>query len=437
MTTRRARRWLRPLCTVLLLALAAAAPAQVYNKQNSGVSPPPASAPSSPSNNNRAPGTAPERADAPASAAGSPGNVAPSNAPRSPSQPVAPSRAPSRPDAPSRADAPAQAGSPANKAPASDDPRSPPTAPRPPADGRAPSNAPRHADSDALSPTTPADTRGRLAADIAALAPQRPGHVDLYVLGIAGDGSERVFENEVRHLENLAAQRLDAAGRVLTLANHPPRGGLRPLPAADPDSIAAALAGLGKVMDRDEDVLLLYVTTHGTEDHQLLLRRPGQGDRLLEPEPLRKALDASGIRHRVLVISACFSGGFAKALNSPDTLLLMAARRDRPSFGCGNDSAATYFGRAWLVDALNTTVDIDAAFRQAAQAIEKREVSEGRQPSLPQANRGANISATLAAWRAGFTPGPAVPYPHADPVEAPRPPRAPRVRPADERHASR
>ena len=71
-----------------------------------------------------------------------------------------------------------------------------------------------------------------LARDIAALAPQRPGHVDLCVLGVAGDGSEEVFRNEVLHLENLATRRLDAAGRVLVPANHEPVPLQRPLPPA-------------------------------------------------------------------------------------------------------------------------------------------------------------------------------------------------------------
>lgn len=257
-----------------------------------------------------------------------------------------------------------------------------------------------------------------LDRDIAALAPQRPGHRDLYVLAVAGDGTEQVFRNEVLHLENLATRRLDAAGRVLVLANHPPDSLQRPLPLADPGNLRRALAGLGDTMNPDEDLLLLYLTSHGTEDHRFLLRRPERADRLLTPRELRESLDAAGIRHRVVVISACYSGGFARALESPDTLLLMAARRDRPSFGCGNDSVATYFGRAWLVDGLNATLDFVEAFAQAIRAIEKREVADGLLPSRPQLRQGERIGATLAAWRAGFTPGPPLPYPHAEPEPA-------------------
>lgn len=268
----------------------------------------------------------------------------------------------------------------------------------------------------------PADARDSSAAsalqrDIAALAPQRPGHPDLYVLGFAGDGSEQVFRNEVLHLEALAAQRLDAAGRVLVLANHSHEPIRKPLPRATLANLEQALAAIGAAMDPEEDVLLLYVTTHGTSDHELLLRTPGEDDDFIVARDLRKALDASGIRHRVLALSACYSGGFVRALRDEDTLLLTAAHRDRPSFGCGNDSVATYFGRAWLVDGLNDTVDFDAAFDAATQAIERREIAAGLAPSQPQINRGRRIGERLALWRASFTPGPAVPYPFEDPTE--------------------
>lgn len=272
----------------------------------------------------------------------------------------------------------------------------------------------------ATPPAVDAAVDAALERDLANLARQRPGQVDLYVLGVAGDGSEAVFRNEVLHLENLASRRLDAKGRVLVLANHDNLPMHRPLPPASEATLRRALAGIGEAMDRDEDLLLLYLSSHGTEDHQFLLRRadPDLPDELLTPKQLRAALDDAGIRHRVVVISACYSGGFARALNSPDSLLLMAARRDRPSFGCGNDSVATYFGRAWLVDGLNATVDFVQAFEQARMAIERREMAEALMPSLPQINRGSRIDSTLAAWRAGFTPGPALPYPHAEPEDS-------------------
>lgn len=269
-------------------------------------------------------------------------------------------------------------------------------------------------------PASPAAIRAEtdgalLARDIAALAPQRPDRPDLFVVGLAGDGSEQVFRNEVLYLRDLAARRMDAGGRVLVLANHPDAPPQRPLPRASLANLRAALAGVGAAMDRDQDLLLLYLTTHGTEDHELLLRRPGAEDDLLDAGEIRAALDEAGIRHRVVAISACFSGGLIGGLEDPDTLVLTAARHDRTSFGCGNDSVATFFGRAWLVDGLNGTTDFAEAFSRARLAIAGRERAESLRPSRPQMARGARIETRLAAWRDSFAPGPPLPYPHAEP----------------------
>ena len=59
--------------------------------------------------------------------------------------------------------------------------------------------------------------RRLLAADVAALAPQRPGSVDLYVVGFAGDSTEDVFRNEVAYLETLAWGRVDAEDMMAAL----------------------------------------------------------------------------------------------------------------------------------------------------------------------------------------------------------------------------
>src|SRR5204862_49693 len=76
----------------------------------------------------------------------------------------------------------------------------------------------------------------------------------------------------------------------------------------------------------------------------------------------RAALAGSGIRHRVAVVSACYAGGFIPALRAAHTMVIAAARADRASFGCGAESEITYFGHAFLVDALNQTEDFNAAF---------------------------------------------------------------------------
>ncbi|WP_193589289.1 C13 family peptidase [Xanthomonas arboricola] len=278
-----------------------------------------------------------------------------------------------------------------------------------------------HPDAGAALPAQTADDAAQvdpvdqaaLKKALAAVQPQRPGVTDLYVVGFAGDASDDVFRNETLYLKQLLEQRFDARGRVVTLVNNPDNLGEQPYaPLATYDNLYDTLAAIGKRMDRKEDALLLFVTTHGTEDHTLYVQVDQNEEDFISPQDLRKALDDAGIDNRIIVLSACYSGGFIPALRSPDTLVLTAARADRPSFGCGNTSNATYFGQAWLIDAMNRSDDPLAAFDMAKTAITAREKQDGELPSLPQQSLGRRIAPVLARWRAGLHLGPAVAYPY-------------------------
>lgn len=252
-----------------------------------------------------------------------------------------------------------------------------------------------------------------LERELDTLAPQRPGKTDLYVLGFAGDGEESVFRNEVVYLKSLFEKRFDARDRVVSLINHPDSLGKSPAPLATYDNLYDALAGIGETMDREQDVLLLYLTMHGTENHELAVQLQPMLEDWLTPEDLRQALDDAGIRNRVIAISACYSGGFVPALRGPDTLVVTAARGDRASFGCGTESEATYFGRAWLVDGLNRTTNFVAAYDIATREIARREKLQDFEPSLPQIDVGARIGKRLQAWESELHSGKPVPYPYA------------------------
>lgn len=277
----------------------------------------------------------------------------------------------------------------------------------------------------AASPSSSADTDATLAARdrklldavFAGMPAQRPEQPDLYVVGFAGDGHEDVFRNEVLYLETLMSARFGARGRVVTLVNHAGSLGDAPRPLATLDNLRDALARIGRAMDRDEDLLLLFITTHGTADHELVLQLYPLTDAVLTPEQLRDALDDAGIRNRVLVVSACYSGGFLPVLRDPDALVITAARHDRTSFGCGSESVATYFGRAWMIEGLNRGTSFIAAYDHAARRIAQRERAGDYEPSLPQIAVGENIGKRLRAWQATLSEAPAVPYPYVEKVD--------------------
>jgi hypothetical protein len=112
---------------------------------------------------------------------------------------------------------------------------------------------------------------------------------------------------------------------------------------------------------------------------------------------LAEALRQSGIKWRVIIVSACYAGGFIDSLKSPTTVVIAAAAADRTSFGCGTASDLTYFGEAFYRDALPEAKTLREAFDKAKTAIAERERRERQESSKPLAFFGAPMDAKLAA----------------------------------------
>lgn len=249
---------------------------------------------------------------------------------------------------------------------------------------------------------------GLVDRETARLKPRTPGKVNLYAIVFAGDGSQNVFRNEAEYFDKLFSKRLGADGHVLVLENNPASLTTRPL--ATWSNLEDALDAVAAKMDLSQDILLVYFTTHGSEDHTLLVD--------MDPLPLDQigASDLPGIlaehpfKYKVVVVNACYSGGFIPPLKNPDTMIITAARADRSSFGCGEQSELTWFGHAFLVNALNKTDDLRQAFKLASAQVAAWEKRDNYEPSEPQISAGHGIEAQLVKWRNGFTPGTAVPF---------------------------
>ncbi len=225
------------------------------------------------------------------------------------------------------------------------------------------------------------------------LRPQRRGVEDLYFVGVAGYAAEDVFMKEMEVVRRLFRERFDADGRMVTLVNNPRT--VAQLPVASATALARTLDRVGEVLDPEEDVLFLYLTSHGSEDHRLAIQFwPLQLDDI-DPAMLKRMLDHSRIKWRVIVISACYSGGFIEPLKNDHTMIVTAADAQRQSFGCGAASDFTYFAKAYFDEALRGTYSFQAAFDQARASIDPRERAEGRTPSNPQIYVGDAIQGKL------------------------------------------
>lgn len=246
--------------------------------------------------------------------------------------------------------------------------------------------APAHANPAEGDPRPPYAVRAALDR----LAPQQPGTVDLYAIVIGGD-AEEVFRREAETVRRVLDERLGTAGRSLAMVNDL----TQPQPEVTLNSIAYALRAVARRMDPEEDVLLLHLASHGLRNHELSLRHPATPLYALSPLYLRSLLDEVGVRNRVVIISACFSGGFVAPLSTGDTMVLTAASADRPSYGCSSDSQMTDFSRALYLKALARTRSLRAAAVETLDLVRDDEKARGLSPSLPQLRSGQSIDERL------------------------------------------
>jgi hypothetical protein len=232
-----------------------------------------------------------------------------------------------------------------------------------------------------------------LSRALASLQPERRGIPDLYVIAAGLYAAEDVFMKEVQVIETLFRERFDAHGRTLALINNPKT--VRDYPVASVTSLSATLRRVGSLMNPEEDVLVLYVSSHGSETHQLSVDFWPLRLDPVDPPALRRALDASGIKWKVIVISACYSGGFIEPLRSENTLIITASSASKRSFGCGSDSDSTYLARALFDEELRETYSFEEAFRKARESIGRREREQNHEPSEPQIHVGAAMRGKL------------------------------------------
>jgi hypothetical protein len=234
-----------------------------------------------------------------------------------------------------------------------------------------------------------------LGSALQSLAPERRGIVDLYFVGFAGYDAQDVFMKEVGAARDLIEARFDGRGRTVTLVNNP--HSLLEEPIATVSNLEAVLDRIGAVMNPEEDILFLFLTSHGLPA-QLEVKLDPLELRPLYPAALRQALDEAGIKWRVIVISACYSGSFVGPLHDERTLIITAADAESTSFGCSEDADFTYFGRAFFGTHLPSTYSFAEAYQRAAATIAGWEARRGYAPSHPQMQLGAAMAEKLEAF---------------------------------------
>lgn len=242
------------------------------------------------------------------------------------------------------------------------------------------------------------------------LQANRNNVTDWYFLGVAGFADQDVFRSEIEQTKDLFDVRFGTQGRSVALINNPDT--LETQPIASKTSVEIALNRIGQLMNPDEDVLFLVLSSHGAED-VVQMENPPLDLENIDPAWLKQTLDNAGIKWRVLVVSACYSGSFIDELQSPTTLIITASAKDKSSFGCSNEADYTYFGQAFFAESLRHTTHFADAFNEAKQSIAKREADMHFEPSNPQFVVGSLMQNALPAFEKALIPQP-------EPAEKPK-----------------
>ena len=223
----------------------------------------------------------------------------------------------------------------------------------------------------------------------------RKGETAIYALGIAGWAGLDVFAKEIDGGLASIARILPIKDRTLRLINNPAT--VASVPLASPHNFTAAVHAIGNVMNKDDDVLVLLMTSHG-DRKGFALQLPDQAPIDLTPKQVAETLDHEGIKYRVVIVSACFSGIFLPPLANDNTIVVTAADDQHTSFGCAPERDWTYFGDAFLRQSLQPGTDFEQAFAHARTLIQGWELMDHAPPSNPQAHFGPALVAKLAPF---------------------------------------
>jgi Peptidase C13 family len=235
----------------------------------------------------------------------------------------------------------------------------------------------------------------KLDKAIVSLLAQKKGSIDAYVVAISLD-SDPVFAREAAEASRVLARRFGAQGRTLLLSAGADEK-LTGLPQGSPDNLATALAAIASRMDRDEDVLILYSTSHGDPETGLAYRDGKKGMGMIAPPYLASLLDDLGFKRRIILLSACYTGIFVPLLTNDQTIIVTAASSRRPSFGCVPSNDWTFFGDALINNALRKPQPFESATDEARSLIDQWETSLRVPSSEPQVFIGSSVNSWLGS----------------------------------------
>jgi len=239
---------------------------------------------------------------------------------------------------------------------------------------------------------------------LAGLEDERPGQSDLYFVGFAPYGRDDAFRTDVEAAQRVMDDRWGTAGRSMLLINNPQT--LLTTPFATITNLRETLNEIGAAIDPEDDVVMLYLASRGGAGARLDADLPPLALVELTPPGLRQLLDDAGIKWRIIVVSACSSGGYIEPLQDDHTLIVTSSQIDPTLSACGQAGGSAYFGEAFFQKGMAGASTFAAAFEVAKLRVAERERDDKiLPPSDPQWWIGPEMAGKLSGLRRGGPAG--------------------------------
>lgn len=235
----------------------------------------------------------------------------------------------------------------------------------------------------------------KLSSDLRMLKTGQPGIIDAYVL-VAGLDGDPVFQKESAEAAKILSRRYNAQGRTVLLTT----GEGSKQAQGSPANIASALAAIGQKMNLAEDVLILYTTSHGNDKIGIVYKDEAGSFGMMSPARMAQLISESGIKRKLVIISACYSGIFVYPLADDNSIIITAASGITSSFGCNPGNDWTFFGDALINNALRAPQSLSEAAASATGKIDEWEKKLSLEPSKPQTSIGSKSSIWLTPLEA-------------------------------------
>jgi hypothetical protein len=222
-------------------------------------------------------------------------------------------------------------------------------------------------------------------ADHQAVSQISPADIQWKAILIAGDDSIPNFDRAVDSVDHLLAAKGVKRRIILSAAEDQWRQGKR---KATPAEIEQAFQDLDL---RPGEGCLLFMTSHGNPSGFYLARHEDARHTWTHRQYADLFNKYCGSLPSVAIISACYSGGFIdESILRPNLIMLTAARRDRPSFGCSTETEYTYYDDC-LLSNWPTSQTFEGLAGATRICVEGKERVINAKPSYPQLFVGSQI----------------------------------------------